>query len=303
MTDPPPPEFGNLGQPGPTPPPAFGYLVPAPAPHWLGADPLVTAPAEGFSGWFNRLFSVLRRSWKSILLISWTTYAVPAVALVAVLGLATNSLIELPPAGSSQSPSFDTSLLGVFIVAGIAGFIVVGYLTSAAQAAVVWTVTRQAAGQPAPLGAALKYGLRNGIRLWGWSLLYALIIGAGTCACILPGLYLALAGCLYIPVALYRRGLGPISTSFSLVNKNFGAALGRMALLLLMVYGVQLVFSVPIRLATAGSTTLGVVLSAAVALVTAPLALVLTTGSVLLFAELWARRAPTTTADLDAALG
>jgi hypothetical protein len=207
--------------------------------------------------------------------------------------------------GSTQQATVNTGWLGTFVVALLVVLVISGYLTGVAQAAVVWAVTREAAGRPAPFGAALVYGLRNGARLWGWGLLYGLMVAVGLCACIFPGLYLALAGCLFVPVALYRRGMNPISTSFSLINSNFGAALGRMALLVLMVYGVQLILSIPVQIVSLGSRTLGTVLSIGLQLVTAPLPMILTIGTVLLFAELSVRqmRTETTTASLDAALG
>jgi hypothetical protein len=307
----PPPDDRNYGPPGQPPqlqyggygqpPPGYGYLVPAPAQFGTG-DPLVTSATEGFSGWFSRLFAVLGRSWKSILLISWATFGVPVAVLALVVGLATDRMVVTPAPGSSQALRFDGSLVGTILVVVFVGALVSAYLTASAQAATVWAVTREAAGRPAPLGAALGYGFRNGFRLFGWSLLFGLMVAAGTCACLVPGIYLGVAGCLYVPVALYRRGMSPIGTSFSLVNKSFWAALGRMLLLLLMVYGVQLVLSVPAQIVGSGSRAAGVVLSVVVELVTAPLALVLTVGTVLLFAELWNKRMPTSTAELDAAL-
>ncbi len=312
----PPPEYGTYGQPGtpppagygygpygqPPPPPGYGYLVPAPPPQPGVNDPLVTGVTEGFGGWFSRLFAVLGRSWKSILLISWTTAAVPLAVLAVAAGLTSERLVVTPAPGGAQAPTFDSGALGTFFVVVFVAAIIGAYLTAAAQAATVWAVTREAAGGPAPLGAALGYGFRNGLRLFGWSLLYGLMVAVGLCACIVPGIYLGVAGCLYIPIALYRRGMSPIGTSFSLVNRSFWAALGRMLLLLAMVYGVQLVLSIPAQIVSAGSRTAGLVLTVIVELVTAPLALVLTVGTVLLFAELWNKGVPTTTADLNAAL-
>ncbi len=299
----PPPDFGTYGQPGPPSPPQYGYLVPVPPPGHGQGDPLVTGVAEGFGGWFNRLFGVLRRSWKSLLLISWVTFGVPIAAFVTVVGIALGRLVVVSPPGSGQSPTFDTAAAGSFLLVVIVGALLLGYLTSASQAAAVWTVTRQAVGRPAPLGSALVYGLRHGLRLFGWSIAYGLIVGVGFVACILPGLYFALAGCLYVPVALYRRGMSPIGTSFSLINKSFWGSLGRMALLLVMVYGVQIVLGVPVQLVSAQSHALGVALSVVLQVLTAPLVLVLNVGAVLLFAELWNKRAPTSAGELDAALG
>jgi hypothetical protein len=310
MTNQFPPQPGNPWEPQnpwdpAAQPPAYGYLVPNPtAPvGWpMIHDPLVTGPNEGVSGFFNRLFAIVRRSWKPLLLIPWATFAGPLVVLVVAAGLTANHIVVLPPVGSTARPTFDGSLLVTLIVILIPCAIVIGFLTSAAQAAAVWAVTRQAAGRPAPLGAALKFGLRNGVRLWGWSLLYGLMIGVGTCACVIPGLYLALAGCLYIPLALYRRDLSPLTTSFSLVHRNFGTALGRMLLVVLLVYGVSAVISAPVQIVSLTSRTLSVVLAGLLELVTAPLTLLIAVATVLLFAELWAKQQPTTTADLDAAL-
>jgi hypothetical protein len=294
MTHPPTPE------PDDTDAPAYGYQVP-PFAYGPSADPLVTSPDEGFNGWFRRLFATLRRSWKSLVLIALTTYALPVAVVSGFLALASRNLV-VAPAGDTTRTSINMGLFGMLVVAGLGAVAVTSFLSAVANAAAVWSVTREAAGQPAPLGAALGFGFRKGLRLWGWSLLYSLMILAGVCACILPGLYFALAGCLYIPLALYIRGSNPIGLSFSMVNKSLWPSLGRMALLVLMVYGVQLVLSIPVQVIQANSATAGLVASLAVQVVTAPLALALTLGSVLLFAELWARQVPTTTANLDAAL-
>lgn len=298
----PPPDFGTYGELRPPSPPEYGYLVPAP-PGYGPGDPLVTGVAEGFGGWFNRLFAVLRRSWKSLLLISWVMFAVPIAVFAIVVGISFGRLFVLAPPGSAQPSTIDGAEVGSFLLVILVGVVLIGYLTSASQAAAVWTVTRQAVGRPAPLGGALAYGLRHGLRLWGWSLAYGLIVGIGLVACILPGLYFAVAGCLYVPVALYRRGMSPIGTSFSLVNKSFWGSLGRMALLLVMVYGVQLVLGVPVQIASARSQALGVALSVILQVLTAPLVLVLNVGALLLFAELWNKRQPTSAGELDAALG
>jgi hypothetical protein len=266
-------------------------------------DPLVTGPNEGVSGFFGRFFGIIRRSWKPLLVIPWATFGVPLVALVVAAGLISRHMVVLPTVGSTAGPTIDTSHLATLVFIAVPGGILIGFLMSCAQAAAVWAVTREAAGRPAPLRAALNFGLRNGLRLWGWSLLYGLMVAVGICACVLPGLYLALAGCLYIPVALYRRDLSPLSTSFSLVHRNFGTALGRMALMVLLLYGAEAVLSAPVQILSLTSPAVAVVLSVVLEVVTAPLSLMLAVASVLLFAELWFKQQPTTTGDLNAALG
>jgi len=297
----PPPDDGYFGPAGPPEPPQYGYLVPTQSPYG-GADPLVTPVHEGFSGWFGRVFSVLRRSWRPLLLITVVTFVAPLGTLTAVIGVLGGRLIVPAPVGSGQQPTIDGNLLGTVLLIVAVGVVVAGFAVVVAHPAAVWTITRQAAGRPAPLGEALRYGLRNSPRLFGWGLLYGLLILVGTCACIIPGLYFALAGCLYIPVALYRRGLNPIGTSFTMVNRNFGAALGRMALLIVMIYAVQLVLAIPVQVVSVESRVAGIVLSVAVQIVMAPLTLLPTIGSTLLFAELWNRQAPISVAHMDAAL-
>jgi hypothetical protein len=292
---------------GPAPPvgqvPAYGYQVPPSAyPGTFAGDPLVTPPGEGFSGWFRRLVGILRRSWRRIVAITLITYGIPLAVFGVLIDLTVPRFTTVTNADGTQVPHLDAIYFPLFVTLGIGVAIVVGYLTGVANAAVVWSVTREAAGQAAPLGDALRYGLRNGVRLWGWSLLYGLVVLAGSCACLLPGLYCALAGCLYAPIALYARGQNPISTSFSMINKNLGPSLGRMAALVAVVYAARLVLTVPVLLVTAASQVAGNVLSGIVDLVTAPLAVLVTLGTVLLFAELRARVYPTTTAALAAEL-
>lgn len=305
----PPPAYGNFGPPSPPPgppagpplPPEYGYLVPAMPVH-AAPDPLVTPVHEGFGGWFSRVFAVLGRSWLSLLLISWLTYGLPLAVLLPVFRYQLSHMLVAAQSNSGQV-SVDDTRLGTLLLVIFVAAIVVGFANGVAHAAVVWSVTREAAGHPRSLGGALGYGLRNGFRMFGWGLLYGLLVGVGVCACVVPGLYFALAGCLYVPVALYRRGMHPIGTSFSLVNRNFGAALGRMALLFVMLYGVQLVLSVPVQAVTLRASE-GVAIGVSIVLqfVTAPVTLVATVGSTLLFAELWNRQSPITITHLDSAL-
>lgn len=300
----PPSGYGQFEPPGPPPPPGapgmpppgYGYVVPAMA--YGAADPLVTPIHEGFSGWFGRVFSVLGRSWRSLLLISLVTYALPIAVVVGVL-----VVLFVSTDLNTEQTTVDGSLLLTFVLILLVGVLVIAFAQGVAQAAAVWSVTREAAGHPRSLRGALGYGLRNGFRLFGWSLLYGLMILLGAFFCLIPGLYFALAGCMYVPIALYRRGMNPIGTSFTMIGRNLGAALGRMALLMAMLYGVQLVVAVPVQvIGTLAPRPVAIVLSIALQLVTAPLPLVPAVGSTLLFAELWNRQSPITTAHLDAAV-
>jgi hypothetical protein len=290
MTFPPPENY---------PPPPSGYAVPT---HLYSTDdPLVPRPVEGFSGWIGRVANLVRQHWRRLLAIAALTYGIPLAAAILLVSLAHPGFTVVRHSDGTITTDADGGSLGLLVVILVGAAVVIGYLTGAANAAVVWNVTRQAAGEPAPFGAALGYGFANGVRLWGWSLLYGLTVLAGTCACVIPGLYCALAGCLYAPIAVYERRAA-ISTSFRMVNRNFGAALGRMALLLVLVYGMQFVLNLPGVVATAANPAAGAVVSALGYLLGAPLPLVLTLGTVVLYAELRARREPVTAAGLNAEL-
>lgn len=72
----------------------------------------------------------------------------------------------------------------------------------------------------------------------GWYLLFLLMVLAGSLACILPGIYPFVAGSAFSFVVMYEPGRGAIGRSFGLLNRQFGAALGRVLLLLLIQFAV-----------------------------------------------------------------
>jgi hypothetical protein len=264
---------------------------------------LVTAPGEGLGGWFGRLFTQFGRHWRAMYLIGLATFAVPTVVLDLVLPYVEPRITYTVDANGGQVPHLHLAhplgLLATVLLAVVA----LGYLGAVAQAAFVWTITRRAVDAPAALGGALRYGLRTSGRLWGWSLVYGALLGVGLIFCVLPGLYLAFAGCLYPAIVCYQRGLNPISTSFSMIHKNFGPALGRVVLATLLAAGANLVLAVVGGLAggVGGAGAVRVV-SVVTSLVTIPLSFVAVLVSVLLFAELRARLYPLRSLDLDAVL-
>ncbi|HWB34704.1 MAG TPA: hypothetical protein VHA75_01635 [Rugosimonospora sp.] len=267
-------------------------------------DPLVTAPGEGVGGWFNRLFKAFGLHLRAMYLIGLATFGIPSAVFGVLLGVyGPTTTQRLDPATGRNVPEMHFDHAAAFLLLALVFVVVSGFLGALGQGAFVWTLTRRAVDAPAPVGDALRYGLGNAFRLWGWTLLYGLIVGVGVCACVLPGLYLLVAGSLYIPVLLYQRGANPISTSFSMVNKNFGAALGRLVLLFLLVVGAQLILQIPSAIVTATvSTAAGRVVDVVTTLAAIPLTFATVLGAVLLFAELRARQYPLASADLNAAL-
>ncbi|MFI7592349.1 hypothetical protein [Micromonospora sp. NPDC049359] len=250
------PAQGAWGQPGGPPPqgwafPPTGGYPPGAGPYggqpwypgapvgWYppgyGLDPndaLVTPPGAGIGGWFDRFWGALRRGWRQLVPIMLLTQVLPA----AVLSVISFGLDPSPTwaAQAETDPSaglpdnFATSLLTLVVVL-VGGSLLIGLVQALGWAAGSWVITRQAAGRPARLDAALRYGLRRAVGLWGWTLLVSLLIGIGVCFCVLPGIYLAFALSMAGPVYLFERD-NPIGRSFRMFHDRLGMLLGRVAL-------------------------------------------------------------------------
>jgi hypothetical protein len=79
--------------------------------------------------------------------------------------------------------------------------------------------------------------------MWGWSIVSVVMIFVGLILCVVPGLYFMVALSLFSFAVIFERGTVQIGRSFQLVNNNFGAALGRVALLSRMYIVISLVVS------------------------------------------------------------
>jgi hypothetical protein len=173
-------------------------------------------------------------------------------------------------------------------------------------------ITQQAAGRPAGLDAALRYGLRRALGVWGWTLLVSLLIGIGVCFCVLPGIYLAFALSMAGPVYLFERD-NPIGRSFRMFHDRLGMLLGRVALV-----GVAVIIGtlVPSFLESAGTNALGadpfaspgtavgvVVVIGVAAVLALPAHLVQLIGLLITYAEQRAHEGPVNGATLAAELG
>ncbi|MEV1285905.1 hypothetical protein [Micromonospora sp. NPDC049679] len=317
-------------QPGyPIPPGAYppGYPIPAGAyppgwgywpsgPGYLDPnDPLVTPPGVGISGWLARVGGMVRRSWWMVLLIMLVTQAVPAV----VLGLATlplrQNVTPVYGAGEPDAAQFEplfrdfVAFVGVVIVAAV----LISLIQSMGWAAGTWAVTRQALGEPVRLGAALRYGLRRAPALWGWSLLAGVIVAAGFCACVLPGIYFIFVLSLVGPIVLFERA-NPIGRSFRMFHNRFGMVLGRVAVVALVAAAGNVVVvgvlgslgMVAVDVDQTGSVGLSVgivAMTLVAALLNLPLYGVYLVGLVVTYAEQRAQEAPVTAGQLAAELG
>ncbi|MEV0806998.1 hypothetical protein [Micromonospora sp. NPDC050200] len=279
---------------------------------WDPADPLVNPPYAGVSGWFARCAGALRRSWRKLLPIMLLTQALPAAVISIIsLGLDPTPQLESMPADGSLPEGYLGALLtlvGWVLVASL----LLSLVQSVGWAAGTWVLTRQAAGEPADLGGALRYGLRRAPGLYAWSLLIGVILTVGFAFCVLPGVYLAFALALAGPVYLFERQ-NPIGRSFRFFHDRLGMVLGRIALVAAAVIAGSLVGAV---LEAVGRTPLGTdpfaapgsaVGAVAVVVVTAalvvPVYLVQLVGLVVTYAEQRAHEAPVNVARLAAELG
>lgn len=292
-----------------------GGYYPVPPGYPSAPDPLVTWPGEQFGGWWRRVWATMGRDWTRLFPILFLTSALPGFLFDLATRNLTNSFIHTDP-NVPGSLSVDWSDLRQLAAWGIGYSLISAVVGGVGWAASIWAITRRAAGAPAPFGAAIAYGLRNCLRV-GWLMFLCDLMGlAGVVACVLPGIYLALATSLVVPCALFQRPSGAIRGTFRLVNANFGAVLGRFAAII----GVILAVLLPVLCLTgafnnvratpggasvsAGTSTAGTGLlsSAVTTLVGIPVTALVIIVTTLIYAEMRARAWPTTVHDLTAAL-
>ncbi|TDB73464.1 hypothetical protein [Micromonospora sp. KC723] len=275
-------------------------------------DPLVNPPYAGVGGWFARCAGAVRRGWPLLLPLLFLTQVLPSLTISLVtLGLSPSVEEQSLPADGSLPEGFfrDLAVLGAAVV-------VLALLSSLVQcvgwAGGTWVVTRQAAGEPVAFGGALRYGLRRAPGLWGWQLLVSLLVLAGSCFFLLPGVYLAFALALAGPVYLFERQ-SPIGRSFRFFHDRLGLVLGRVGLVALaMLLGVGIgavleeIATAPFGLdplASPGSAVAVLVLVLVAGVLTLPFQLVQLVGLLATYAEQRAQEGPVDAARLAAELG
>ncbi|WP_157563271.1 hypothetical protein [Micromonospora chokoriensis] len=278
-------------------------------------DALVTPPGAGIGGWFNRCGGALRRGWRQLVPIMLLTQVLPA-AVLSVISLGLDpSARWAAQAESSPTPvlpdNFGAELLSLLVVL-IGGSLLVGLVQAVGWAAGTWVITQQAAGQPASLEAALRYGVRRALGLWGWTLLISLLVGVGLCFCVLPGVYLLFALSMAGPVYLFERH-NPIGRSFRMFHDRLGLLLGRVALVALAVIvgtlipgGLEGVGTSGLGedpFASPGTAVVAVVVIGITAVLALPAHLAQLIGLLVTYAEQRAHEAPVNTAGLAAELG
>ncbi|WP_435153206.1 hypothetical protein [Micromonospora aurantiaca (nom. illeg.)] len=322
----PPPGWGPPAYPG-HPMPGAAYPVPGaayPMPAGPGTyagwfpgldpqDPLVNPPHAGIGPWFARCTAALRRGWRQLLPIVLLTQVLPA-SVISVLTLVFSPEGELAtaPDGAPVLPAGFWGQMFAFYGVLLSAGLIFGLLQAMGWAAGTWVVTRQAAGEPVELGAAFRYGLRRALGLWGWTLLVSLLVMLGSCFCLLPGLYAAFALALFGPVYLFERR-EPIGRAWRMFHNRFGMVLGRVALVIAVLFAATVLDAVVGGISGAAfgvtpmnavGTAIGaVVLAVFGALLAAPAYLAQQVGLVVTYAEQRAHEGPVNAARLAAELG
>jgi hypothetical protein len=306
------------GQPYPDPYPTGPYGAGTPyggqVPYL--ADPLVPHPGGGFSAWWNSLWSAFGRSWKQLLSIVALTSALPGILLAIVAVELLSRSFTVIDDGVTSDVTVHWGVFGAFLGLGAALGIVALFASAIGWSGSMWLVTRQAAGAPATVGEALAFGARRCLRLGGLLVVVGLMVVLGLIACVLPGLYLAVAASLVVPFAVFDRGTSAIGGSFRLVNRNFGAVLGRLLIMYLLTGAVSGVLNLIVSTIVGGSATTtttttgtgpsaGAVVGEAIfsAVVTVPTTSFLIIGILMTYAQMRARAIPTTAHDLVNSLG
>jgi hypothetical protein len=289
-----------------------------------GHDPLVPPPGAPVGVWWATSTEILRRSWRTLLFVTGLGIAVPLAAASFIQTLLSVAASPMGiPSFSSTSSTAAPDLGHLFALLSIVyPILFLAYVIGTiGWAGGMYALTVEATGQQVSVGSALSYGARRMFRMAGWYLLAALITAAGICACGVGVLYLGFAVSLFSFVVVYEPGANPISRSFRLTHANFGPALGRVALTVLIFYAYSLVVTLVFAIIDAtfaigtfasifqggtvapgqriGLAALGVVQT----LLTAPAYVIILVGLHTTYAQLRAREIPLNTAALRASLG
>lgn len=308
-----PPSSGPVEPPdGYQVPPSFG--TPPPSPGDPDADdPLVPPPYGGLRPAWERLTRLLSISGRPVMLILLLTFALPQIAQAIVVAVALEGVdavgggFVLPGEDYLDAAGFGALTAGT-IVAGLALFVVITLVASIGWAASIWAITQAATGAAVTVPDALAAGARRMWRMFGWYLLFTLLVSVGILACLLPGIYVAVAGCLFSFVVMYEPGRNPLGRSFSLVNKAFGAVLGRALLIILFMSGVLCAVAMCLGFALAGGggdpAGLGgeLIIDVFLTVVMVPLYAVMVTGLLLTYTQVRARQETISAGQLHAAL-
>jgi hypothetical protein len=212
---------------------------------WMASGPATPDPliSGDYNGWWQRSIAIVKACWRQLLVLQAIGAGVgfllrgPAAVVQALI---TRDVRTTAPARPDQI-NFGTIFagLGLTLLLVLLAILVTALVTLAAVHVVVATAT----GGQASVGDALRRATRRVFPLIGWEMLALLIILAGICACVLPGIYLA-AVFMVLPVVVAFERANAIGRCFTLFHGNLGASLARIATIVAISIGGAIVAGV-----------------------------------------------------------
>ncbi|WP_028936830.1 hypothetical protein [Pseudonocardia spinosispora] len=280
-------------------------------------DPLM--PSD-FSGWFQRSIAIVRQHFTQLAIVQFLPVIANAVYLVMLGNLAVDQFtgamaVAQANAAAARSGAFDPAAVqpGADQLATLSpGFLVTYaaiFLFGVAAAAVSYCVIiRNASGRRTSAVDALPVAMKRYPPLLGWTLLGVVLTYLGMILLIAPGVYLLVA--LLVPLAgvvvVERAGIG---RCFVLTRGRFWATAGRVAIMMLVVWGYGVVVALIAGLIGVGlgmtvGVTVAVTAGAIIAsLLSLPAFVYIAATMVVTYAELRAHDTPgVTTSTLAAEL-
>ena len=208
-------------------------------------DPLVSAD---YSGWWQRSTALVRRAWRTLLLVQLCT-AVPALVLVipaqVFIDLASNDLQGYAAGG----PVPDWGRVLPTFAGALPALLIAGFIYSIGTVACARVVAAVAVGRELTPGQALRSVLNRVPALIGWSVVGGLLGLLAFVLCILPVFYVAAVLVILPVVVLFEPGNG-IDRCFKLFHVDLGAAVARVVTIAAVSVGVSIIFGVLSTLAS-----------------------------------------------------
>jgi hypothetical protein len=121
--------------------------------------------------------------------------------------------------------------------------LLVGLTAAFGWSASAFAMTRWAAALPHGVGISLRYGWWRFGRVWLWATLALVAVGLGLAVMVVPGLLVAFALCMTLPVASFERA-GPFGRSWTLVRRQKAAVLARIGPLVTAVLAAGVLLAV-----------------------------------------------------------
>ena len=304
--------------PAVTPPstgtPASDYSIPSQfTPPTNRTDPLVLPPGSAYGAWFSTIMDVAKRSWKSLLIIAAIGIAAP-LAIVSLVSYSMDVGGMLSGFGFFTHSGFSfIGFLGALFVKLLL-LIAAAFVTSAGWAAGSWALVQEAkTGRSANVNEAFQFGLKRAMRLFPWAVLAGIAFFVGYLVLWVPVLAVAFGFSMFGFAATFENTGNPLTRSFTMVIRNIGPTLARVA----TVFGIYLVYywvvsaifgllTLPGRIIggnSFGANLLTGIIEMIATVILAPGLAFLLIGLFVTYSELRAQEGPTSTDTLAAELG